>query len=130
MKRHSRYWLAVGPALREKLAARGLLTLQDLWLHLPRSYEDRTQLTPMSALRAGIVAQTEGRVELVERSFRGRPVLKVVLVDAGNQRLDSRFFHFRAQQVTQFAKGVRAVFGTAPKPVGFGNRASQLPHLG
>lgn len=27
----------VGPALREKLAARGLSTLQDLWLHLPRS---------------------------------------------------------------------------------------------
>ena len=106
----------VGPALREKLAARGLLTLQDLWLHLPRSYEDRTQLTPMSALRAGIVAQTEGRVELVERSFRGRPVLKVVLVDAGNQRLTLRFFHFRAQQVTQFAKGVRVrVFGT-PRP--------------
>ena len=106
----------VGPALREKLAARGLLTLQDLWLHLPRSYEDRTQLTPMSALRAGIVAQTEGRVELVERSFRGRPVLKVVLVDVGNQRLTLRFFHFRAQQVTQFAKGVRVrVFGT-PRP--------------
>ncbi|MBZ4186471.1 ATP-dependent DNA helicase RecG [Thermomonas sp. RSS23] len=106
----------VGPALREKLAARGLLTLQDLWLHLPRSYEDRTQLTPMSALRAGIAAQTEGRVELVERSFRGRPVLKVVLVDAGNQRLTLRFFHFRAQQVTQFAKGVRVrVFGT-PRP--------------
>ena len=106
----------VGPALREKLAARGLLTLQDLWLHLPRSYEDRTQLAPMAALRAGIAAQTEGRVELVERSFRGRPVLKVVLVDAGNQRLTLRFFHFRAQQVTQFAKGVRVrVFGT-PRP--------------
>ena len=72
--------LGVGPALREKLAARGLLTLQDLWLHLPRGYEDRTQLTSIPALRAGIAAQTEGRVELVERSFRGRPVLKVVLV--------------------------------------------------
>jgi len=106
----------VGPALREKLAARGLLTLQDLWLHLPRSYEDRTQLAPMAALRAGIAAQTEGRVELVERSFRGRPVLKVVLADAGNQRLTLRFFHFRAQQVAQFAKGVRVrVFGT-PRP--------------
>ena len=108
--------LGVGPALREKLAARGLLTLQDLWLHLPRSYEDRTQLTSIPALRAGIAAQTEGRVELVERSFRGRPVLKVVLVDSTHQRLTLRFFHFRAQQVAQFAKGVRVrVFGT-PRP--------------
>ena len=32
----------VGPRVAEKLAARGLLTLQDLWLHLPRAYEDRT----------------------------------------------------------------------------------------
>ena len=103
----------VGPALREKLAARGLLTLQDLWFHLPRSYEDRTVLTPMSLLRAGVAAQTEGVVELVERSFRGRPVLKVVLADAENQRLTLRFFHFRAQQVAQFSKGTRVrVFGT------------------
>ena len=31
-------------ALAEKLAARGLLTLQDLWLHLPLRYEDRTRI--------------------------------------------------------------------------------------
>jgi ATP-dependent DNA helicase RecG len=36
----------VGPVLSEKLAARGLLTRQDLWLHLPRQYEDRTELVP------------------------------------------------------------------------------------
>ena len=89
---------------------------RQLWLHLPRGYEDRTQLTSIPALRAGIAAQTEGRVELVERSFRGRSVLKVVLVDSTHQRLTLRFFHFRAQQVAQFAKGVRVrVFGT-PRP--------------
>ena len=41
----------VGPRVTEKLATRGLLTLQDLWLHLPRQYEDRTSLTPIRQLR-------------------------------------------------------------------------------
>ena len=62
--------VGVGPRVAEKLAARGLLTLQDLWLHLPLRYEDRTQLTPISNLQPGVPAQVEGRVEAVERGFR------------------------------------------------------------
>ena len=41
----------VGPKVAEKFAARGLLTLQDLWLHLPLRYEDRTTITPVRALQ-------------------------------------------------------------------------------
>ena len=67
----------VGPRVAEKLAARGLLTLQDLWLQLPRQYEDRTRLTPIRGLQAGIAAQVEGTVEAVERGFRYRPMLRV-----------------------------------------------------
>ena len=56
--------------MAEKLAARGLLTLQDLWLHLPRQYEDRTAFTPIRLLQPGVAAQVEGKVEAVERGFR------------------------------------------------------------
>ena len=42
----------VGPRVAEKLAARGLVTMQDLWLHLPLRYEDRTKLTPILLLAA------------------------------------------------------------------------------
>ncbi len=106
----------VGPALREKLAARGLVTVQDLWLHLPRGYEDRTRLTPIHALQAGVAAQVEGRVEAVERSFRYRPMLRVAIADAARGTLVLRFFHFRASQVAQFAPGTRIrAYGT-PRP--------------
>ena len=106
----------VGPALREKLAARGLATLQDLWLHLPRGYEDRTTLVPIRLLRPGVAAQVEGRVAAVERGFRRRPMLRVALADDGGGTLVLRFFHFRAQQVAQFAVGARVrAFGT-PRP--------------
>ena len=106
----------VGPVLAEKLAARGLLTLQDLWLHLPRQYEDRTALVPIRELQPGTAVQVEGRVEAVERGFRYRPMLRVALGDDSRATLVLRFFHFRAQQVSQFGPGVRVrAYGT-PRP--------------
>jgi ATP-dependent DNA helicase RecG len=103
----------VGPAVAEKLAARGFLTLQDLWLHLPRQYEDRTALTPIRALQPGTSAQVEGVVEAVERGFRYRPMLKVAIGDESHGTVVLRFFHFRSQQVDQFRVGTRVrAFGT------------------
>ncbi len=106
----------MGPRVAEKLAARGLLTLQDLWLHLPLRYEDRTQLTPISNLQPGVPAQVEGRVEAVERGFRYRPVLRVAIGDDSHATLVLRFFHFRAAQVAQFAPGTRVRCYGTPKP--------------
>jgi ATP-dependent DNA helicase RecG len=103
----------VGPRVAAKLEARGLTTLQDLWLHLPLRYEDRTTLLPIRALKAGVAAQVEGRVEAVERGFRYRPVLRVAISDESGATLVLRFFHFRAAQVAQFAVGRRLrAYGT------------------
>ncbi|MFT4197883.1 MAG: ATP-dependent DNA helicase RecG [Pseudoxanthomonas sp.] len=106
----------VGAKVAEKLAARGLVSLQDLWLHLPLRYEDRTALTPIAQLRAGVAAQVEGQVEAVERGFRYRPLLRVALDDGSLASLVLRFFHFRSQQVNQFRVGARVrAYGT-PRP--------------
>jgi len=106
----------VGPAVAGKLQARGLGTLQDLWLHLPLRYEDRTRLTLIEDLRSGVPAQVEGRVMAVERGMRYRPMLKVAIEDEGRGTLVLRFFHFRQQQLGQFAVGNRLrCFGT-PRP--------------
>nr|WP_267191120.1 ATP-dependent DNA helicase RecG [Xanthomonas dyei] len=106
----------VGPKVADKFAARGILSVQDLWLHLPLRYEDRTRLTTIAQLQSGVPAQIEGRVEAVERGFRFRPVLRVAISDASHGSVVLRFFHFRAAQVAQFAVGTRVrVFGT-PKP--------------
>src|SRR5688500_9722053 len=84
----------VGPRVAEKLAARGLLTLQDLWLQLPRQYEDRTAITPIRTLQPGVAAQVEGTVEAVERGFRYRPMLRVANTDASHATLAVRSVHF------------------------------------
>ncbi|MCD0281126.1 ATP-dependent DNA helicase RecG [Xanthomonas melonis] len=106
----------VGPKVAEKFAARGIVSVQDLWLHLPLRYEDRTRLTTIAQLQSGVPAQIEGRVDAVERGFRFRPVLRVAVSDDSHRSVVLRFFHFRAAQVAQFAVGTRVrVFGT-PKP--------------
>ena len=97
----------MGPALAEKLAARGLSTVQDLWLHLPTRYEDRTTLTPIRELVPGQPAQVEGRVEAVERGFRYRPLLRVTIADDSRATLALRFFHFNSAQAAQFIPGRR-----------------------
>jgi ATP-dependent DNA helicase RecG len=106
----------VGPKIAEKLAARGLSTLQDLWLQLPLRYQDRTRLTPIAQLQPGVAAQVEGTIEAVERGFRYRPVLRVAIGDGTAGTLVLRFFHFRPAQVGQFTPGARIrVYGT-PRP--------------
>ncbi len=106
----------VGASVAEKLRARGLATVQDLWLHLPLRYEDRTRLTPIRQLQPGVPAQVDGTVEAVERGFRYRPLLRVAIGDDSHATVVLRFFHFRAAQVAQFRPGVRLrCFGT-PRP--------------
>jgi len=106
----------VGPAVAAKLQARGIGNLQDLWLHLPLRYEDRTRLSAIAALQPGAAAQVEGRVVAVERGFRYRPMLRVAVEDDSRGTLVLRFFHFRAAQVAQFAVGARLRCYGTPRP--------------
>ncbi len=115
----------IGPRVADKLAAHGLLRVQDLWLHLPLRYEDRTQLGTIRALQSGIPVQIEGRVEAVERSFRFRPMLQVAVGDDSGATLVLRFFHFTGAQVAQFVVGRRLrVYGT-PRP---GRNGLEIAH--
>jgi len=97
----------VGPALADTLGKLGLREVQDLWFHLPLRYEDRTTVVPIADLRPGDRAQVEGIVEHVERGFRFRPQLKVIIGDDTGRPLLLRFFHFRKSQVDLLAKGTR-----------------------
>jgi ATP-dependent DNA helicase RecG len=97
----------VGPAVLAALARLGLERMQDLWFHLPLRYEDRTRVTAIDDLRIGEQAQVVGVVESVERGFRYRPQLRVVIADAAGHALQLRFFHFNRAQAEQLRAGVR-----------------------
>ena len=97
----------VGPVLEAALTRIGIARVQDLWFHLPLRYEDRTHLTPIRDLRVGESAQVEGVIEAVERGFRFRPQLRVVITDDERSMLCLRFFSFRRAQIEQLTPGTR-----------------------
>src|SRR3546814_21078714 len=83
-----------GPRVAAKLAPRGLLTLQDLWLHLPRQYEDRTALTPIRVLVCGVDAKVGGIVTPLARCVGYRPRVLVAILPTSPHPQDPTTFHF------------------------------------
>ncbi len=96
----------VGPRIAARLARLGVRTVEDLLLHLPLRYEDRTRVVAIGAVRPGETASVEGTIQLTEVVRRRRPMLLVHLAD-GTGALVLRFFHFTPAQQRALARGVR-----------------------
>ncbi len=86
-----------GPHLLARLQRLGIQSLEELLLHLPLRYQDRTRITPIGSLQPGEEAVIEGRVMLAEVVQRGRRSLLCLLHD-GSGSLTLRFFHFTPAQ--------------------------------
>ncbi|WP_163578015.1 ATP-dependent DNA helicase RecG [Halomonas faecis] len=103
----------VGDALSVKLARLGVSSVADLLFHLPLRYQDRTRITPIATLRAGMEAVVEGEVAASE-VVRGRRRSLLVRLRDGSGILSLRFFHFSPAQQQQFRPGSRVrAFGEA-----------------
>ncbi len=96
----------VGPALEKKLAAIGIVTLQDLLFHLPLRYEDRTRVSLAARAQLGEYQQFEGEVTSCEIQFGKRRSLRCSLRDSSGS-ITLRFFHFSAAQKDSLAVGTQ-----------------------
>ncbi len=94
----------VGPRTAQRLAGLGIETLQDLLLHLPSRYQDRTRMVAMGGLRPGMTVSVQGKVLDNEIKLGRRRMLLVHLGD-GTGLLTLRFFHFSAAQREALARG-------------------------
>lgn len=94
----------VGPQLASKLNRVGITTVQDLLLHLPFRYEDRTQRIPMGAVRAGQRCFIVGRIEQTGITF-GRRRSLVSRVSDGTGWVNLRLFHFTKAQQNNLKRG-------------------------
>jgi ATP-dependent DNA helicase RecG len=102
----------VGPQLAQRLERLRLFTVQDVLFHLPLRYQDRTHVTPIGSLLAGIDAVIEGEIELSEVTFRGRRSLLCYVTD-GTGAITLRFFHFNQAQKDAMTRGTRVrCYGT------------------
>ena len=97
----------VGPKLAERLRRLGIHTAEDILLHLPLRYQDRSRMTPIDQLQPGEEALVEAHVLSSEVVARSRRFLLCHLTD-GTGALTLRFFHFSpAQQQLLGQPGLR-----------------------
>src|SRR5204863_6440217 len=88
------YVKGVGPRRASLLASRGIRTVQDLLLHLPKSYQDRAHFIPLSRLKIGQDAAVQARVyrnRVIQTRTRGR-IADVILTD-GSSFVHSKWSH-------------------------------------
>lgn len=101
----------VGASLAAKLARIGLLSLQDLLLHLPLRYLDRTRVAPIGSLQPNVNAVIEGEVRACDVVYGKRRSL-VCKVQDGTGTIALRFYHFNNAQKQRLVAGVRLrIFG-------------------
>ncbi|MGG2143008.1 ATP-dependent DNA helicase RecG [Symbiopectobacterium sp. RP] len=98
----------VGASQAAKLARLGLETVQDVLLHLPLRYEDRTHLYAIGDLLPGIYATVEGDVLRNDILF-GRKRMLTCQISDGSGVLTMRFFNFNAAMKNSLALGQHVI---------------------
>ncbi|MCP3674847.1 MAG: ATP-dependent DNA helicase RecG [Gammaproteobacteria bacterium] len=88
----------------ERLAKLGIYNIQDMLLHLPVRYEDRTRLISIGKLKPGMQCVVEGEIELSE-VLPGRKRMLVCRLSDGTGSIDLRFFNFYGNQLKQLSRG-------------------------
>lgn len=101
----------VGASLAAKLARIGLFSLQDILLHLPLRYLDRTRITSIGALQPNSNAVIEAEVRACDIVFGKRRSLVCKVQDVTGT-ITLRFYHFNNAQKQRLVSGTRLrIFG-------------------
>src|SRR5688572_15875560 len=104
------YVKGVGPRRASLLASRAIRTVEDLLLHIPKSYQDRTNFAPLSSLRIGQKTAVHAKVyrsRVIQTRTRGR-ILDVILTD-GSSFVHAKWFHGGYLQTREFSAGREVV---------------------
>jgi ATP-dependent DNA helicase RecG len=111
----------IGPHKAAELSAAGIHTVEDLLLHLPMRYEDRTQFVRIADLRAGMKVAVTGTITVAGLRRARRMTLYEVRIDDGTGRLKALWFN-QPFLKESLARGARvALFGDV-QPDSFGGR--------
>jgi len=90
----------------ERLGKLGISNIQDMLLHLPLRYEDRTRLVNLGSLHAGMQCVVEGVIDSTSIiPGRRRMLVSRLIDDTGS--IDLRFFNFYPNQVKQLVSGTK-----------------------
>ncbi len=95
----------VGKSLAEKLAKINIESIPDLIFHLPYKYQDRTHVTALGQLRAGMEVLICGQIEAASIAYGRRRSLLAKISD-GTGWLTLRWFYFNRNQQQQIKRNV------------------------
>jgi ATP-dependent DNA helicase RecG len=102
----------VGPKLAERLAKKGLRTVEDVLYSLPIRYEDRSRMKKIKELTPGASESASGEVLASGEVFYGRRRVFEMAIGDGGSILKLKWFHFRPSMKKRFQNGQKvAVFG-------------------
>jgi ATP-dependent DNA helicase RecG len=104
------YVKGVGPRRASLLVSRGIRTVENLLLHIPKSYQDRASFVPLSSLKIGQDAAIHARVyrsRVIQTRTRGK-ILDVILTD-GSSFAHAKWFHGGYLQTRDFNAGREVV---------------------
>ncbi len=98
----------VGPALAERLAQKGLATVEHLLLNLPRRYEDRRTPRTIEQAPVGERSVIAGRIVKASEARGRRRRLEVLVRDEAGGTLVCIWFHYRPSLLERFTKAFLA----------------------
>jgi ATP-dependent DNA helicase RecG len=110
------YLKGVGPSRALVLEKLGVRTIGDLLLHLPRSYDDLSDVRTVEEIEAGVLQTVQG--EVVEMQGKeladGRTILSIVIADGRGRCIEGAWFN-QAWVAGQFRYGQRVAFSGKPR---------------
>lgn len=97
----------VGPRVAEKLASRGIRSVQDALYFFPRGYQDRRTIVPMRELAPGTTVPVRGSILGVREGFRmsGRTRTFEVVLSDGTGRITAKWFRIHPSLKERFQPG-------------------------
>ena len=99
----------VGPAIAEKLEAKGLRTTGDLLLNLPRRYEDRRTPRTVAQAPVGERSVIAGKIVKAQEASGRRRRLEVLIRDEAGGTLVCIWFHYRPSFLQRFPLQAQAM---------------------
>jgi len=115
LRQSAQFLKGVGPARLQLLRRLGIETIGDVLFHFPRSYDDLSDIRPMTNLTAGTVQTIQGEVVGIEGKDLpdGRCLVSVVLSD-GRNCLEGVWFN-QPYAAKAFRFGQQLSFSGRPK---------------
>lgn len=86
------YLKGVGPRLSLKFQKLGIETIEDLLLHIPRRYQDRTHITPIRHLQVGKEAVVQGKINWIEKIEKRKRAQCIICVEDSTGEIWLHFF--------------------------------------